>query len=136
MNSWTTCCHSFYCNVAKVFYAVSFIDGEIRDKEYVTFKETLRKEWLKKHKGRREVVEEIESCFDLLWREKRIAADCFQEFVTYKQEREKVFTNPMRSTIWEGACAIADGVNKKNKSELILLAHLGRHLGLIKSRVQ
>lgn len=136
MNGWINCCESFYCHVAKAFYAVALIDGEIRDEEYSTFKETLRKEWLKKYKGRKEVVEEIESCFDRLKKEKRIATDCFHEFVSYKQEHEQLFTNPMRSTIWEVACSIADVVNKKNKSELILLAHLGRHLGLIPPRVQ
>ncbi|MDT7831028.1 hypothetical protein RQM59_01480 [Flavobacteriaceae bacterium S356] len=136
MNPWTTCCHSFYCNVAKVFYAIAYIDGEIRDEEYTSFKEALKKEWVEKHKGRREVVDEIVARFEALKKEKRIAVDCFQEFVAYKKEHEKLFTNPMRSTIWELACSIADVVNKKNKSELILLAHLGRHLGLIKPRVQ
>ncbi len=136
MNGWIHSCDSFYCQVAKAFYAVAFIDGEIREEEHVSLKETLKKEWLQKHKGRKEVVDQIVRCFEHLKKEKRKATDCFQEFVIYKKEHEKLFTNPMRSTIWEVACCIADAVNKKNKSELILLAHLGKHLGFIKSRIK
>lgn len=132
MNVWISRCDSFYGHLAKVCYAVALVDGEIREEEYSSFKRTLKKEWLDKHNGNIEIVNEIVGCFDLLKKEKRSAVDCFQEFVVYKQENEKLFTNAMRATIWEVACAIADVVNKKNKSELILLAHLGRHLGMIK----
>lgn len=134
MNEWIHSRDNFYCQVAKAFYAIALIDGEIREEEYASFKESLKKEWLQKYNGRKEVVDEIISCFKRLTEEKRMATDCFQDFVMFKKKHEELFTNPVRSTIWEVACCIADAVNKKNKSELILLAHLGKHLGFVKPR--
>lgn len=132
MERLINCCHNFYFHIAKLFYAVAFIDGEIREEEYESLKNILKKEWLQKRSRKKEVVEEIIHCFDLLKKENENAFDCFQEFVRYKNEHEKLFINQTKNILWEVSCCIADSVNKKNKSELILLARLGKQLGLMK----
>lgn len=132
MEKLRDCWPNFYLHIAKLFYAVSFIDGKIRGEEYDSLKNTLKREWLQKRSGKKEVVEEVVRCFDTLKKGNEKAIDCFQEFVIYMNEHEKLFTNQMKNVLWEVSCSIADSVNKKNKSELILLARLGRHLGLMK----
>lgn len=132
MNRIHNCCHSFYLHIAKLFYAVASIDGEIRDEEYQAFKEALKKEWLDNRNGKKEVVDEVIKCFQEIQKREEIAQDCFREFLAYKKEHEKLFTKSMKNVLWEVSCVIADSVNKKNKSELIILVHLGKSLGLVK----
>jgi len=132
MNIIEKCCHDFYLHVAKLFYAIAFIDGEIREEEYLSLKETLRKEWLQKRQGKEELVASIIACFEQLRKDEKKAVDCFQEFVAYKNKHEQLFSNTMKSMIWEVSCEIADAVRKKNKSELIILARLGKQLGIMK----
>ena len=123
---------NFYKHIAKAFYAVAFVDGKIREEEFFTLREALKKEWLQKRQGKQKVVDTIIQCFEELQNEQKEAVDSFQEFVNYKSLHEELFSHKMRTTIWEVSCTIADAVNKKNKSELILLVHLGKHLGIMK----
>ena len=132
MKDVENCCCNFYLNVAKLFYAIAFIDGQIREEEERELKNALKKEWLKKYKGKTEVVDEILQNFFVLKKENKDAQVCFYEFVKYMNQHEKLFNIPMRNTLWEVSCSIADKVNKKNKSELILLVHLGKQLGIMK----
>ena len=134
MDRIQNCCCNFYKHVAKVFYAMAFIDGEIRPEEFEAFEQTLKQQWLKKYPKKEDAVKKIIESFKNLRVQQRDADECFYEFVLYKKEHENLFTNSMRNILWEISCVIADRVNKKNKSELILLARLGKQLGLIKSR--
>ena len=122
----------FYLHVAKMFYAVAYIDGMIRTEEIQELECSLRKEWVHRYQGSAQVVNKILKNFHVL-KEKNGGADkSFQEFVQYKKENEALFRIPIRNTLWEVSCAVADIVHKKNKSELILLVHLGKHLGIMK----
>lgn len=132
MKSVENCCCDFYLHVAKLFYSVAYIDGEIHTEEVQELDASLRKEWLQKYQGREEVVDEILSNFTELQESKPNADETFYEFLQYKKEHESLFSIPMRNTIWEVSCAIAHKVHKKNKSELILLVHLGKALGVMK----
>lgn len=132
MKSVENCCCDFYLHVAKLFYAVAYIDGEIREEEVQELDTSLHKEWLQKYQGREEVVDEILTNFTMLQKSKPNADESFYEFLQYKKEHDSLFSIPMRNTIWEVSCSIADKVHKKNKSELILLVHLGKALGVIK----
>ena len=132
MKDVENCCCNFYLHVAKLFYAIAYIDGQIRKEEEEALKLALKNEWLKKYQGKTEVVDEILQNFYVLKREKKNAQESFYEFVQYMKHHEKLFNIPMRNTLWEVSCSIADVVNKKNKSELILLVHLGKQLGIMK----
>lgn len=130
MKDIQNCCCNFYLHIAKLFYAVAYIDGSIRKEEMEELETTLRKEWLQKYEGKEEVVREILKNFSLLQKEKKNAPESFYEFTLYKKNHEALFSIPMRNTLWEVSCAIADKVHKKNKRELIVLANLGKHLGM------
>lgn len=132
MSQIEECSHNFYVHIAKLLYAVAYIDGEIREEEETTMKRVLEREWLQKYKGKSLVVEEILQSYEEIKTADKDAEECFYEFVQYKEAHESLFSNPMRNTLWEVSCEIADSVHKKNKSELILLAHLGKHLGIMK----
>jgi uncharacterized tellurite resistance protein B-like protein len=123
---------NFYLHVAKLFYAVAYIDGHIREEEVQALEYTLRKEWQHKYQGRAKVVDEILKNFYKLQEDPRDADESFYEFVQYKKDNEQLFSIPMRNTLWEVSCAVADKVHKKNKSELILLVNLGKQLGIMK----
>jgi hypothetical protein len=122
----------FYLHVAKLFYSIAYIDGQIRTEEVQELEYSLRKEWQHKYQGKSRVVDEILKHFYLLQEEHRSADENFYEFLQYKKENEELFSIPMRNTLWEVSCAIADRVHKKNKSELILLVNLGKQLGMMK----
>ncbi len=132
MKSIENCCCDFYLHVAKLFYAVAYIDGEIREEEVQELDLSLHKEWLQKYQGREEVVDEILENFSKLQKTKPNADESFYEFLQYKKEHDTLFSIPMRNTLWEVSCAIADKVHRKNKSELILLVNLGKALGVMK----
>lgn len=134
MHRIRNCCQNFYFHVAKLFYAVASIDGSIRDDECKSLEQALRNEWLTVYKGKRDIVEEIVRCFYEIRETGVRAQQAFDEFVLYKKAHERLFTKQMKKTLWEVSCIMADTVNKKNKSELILLVHLGKELGLIKVR--
>lgn len=122
----------FYLHVAKLFYAVAYIDGKIRAEEVQELEYSLRKEWQHKYQGRAQVVDEILKNFQLLKEENKDADESFYQFIQYKKEHEELFSISMRNTLWEVSCAVADKVHKKNKSELILLVNLGKQLGIMK----
>lgn len=132
MNTLQQYSDDFYAHLAKLFYSIAYIDGEIRPEEEEELYESLRKEWLQKYRGKPQVIEEVLNHFHQLKAQTLDADACFYEFVQYKKENECVFSIPLRNTLWEVSCAIADRVNRKNKSELILLVNLGKQLGIMK----
>lgn len=123
--------YNFYKHIAKLFYAVAFIDGNVRPEEIEAFKQTFREEWLKRYTDK-EGISQIFKEFTILHTQERDADESFYEFVGYKREYENLFTNTLRNILWKVSCVIADRVHKKNKSELILLVHLGKELGIVK----
>lgn len=134
MHRIRNCCDQFYLHIAKLFYAMASIDGSIRDDECASMEQELRSEWLTVYKGKKDIVEVIVNCFYEIREEGVSAQQAFDDFVDYKKAHERLFTKQMKKTLWEVSCIIADTVNKKNKSELILLVHLGKELGIMKSR--
>lgn len=134
MHRIRNCCHHFYFHVAKLFYAVASIDGSIRDDECKSMEQALRNEWLTVYKGKKDIVEEIVRCFYEIRETAITAQQAFDEFVLYKKAHERLFTKQMKKILWEVSCIMADAINRKNKSELILLVHLGQELGIMKTR--
>jgi hypothetical protein len=132
MRDIKNCCDNYYLHVAKLFYAMAFIDKTVREEEVEALKEALKQELLPKYKNREEVVTEILKNFDNIKAQQRIAEECFHEFVAYKKENEAFFVSGTNNMLWEVSCRITDSVNKKNKSELILLVRLGKQLGVLK----
>jgi hypothetical protein len=122
----------FYSHIAKLLYAIAYIDGQIRAEEIQELEYSLRKEWQHRYKGKAIVVDEILRHFYLLQEEDRNADESFYEFIQYKKQNETLFSIPLRNTLWEVSCAVAHKVHKKNKSELILLVNLGKQLGIMK----
>lgn len=131
MNSIGKGLDEFYLHIAKLFYAVAYIDGEIRSEEVQELDDSLHHEWIQKYQGKEKVVDEILAQFSHLHKVRPDADESFYEFLQYLKENPTLFTAPLRSTLWEVSSAIAHKVHKKNKSELILLVHLGKALGIM-----
>tara|TARA_R110000787_G_scaffold196454_1_gene307789 strand:+ start:9465 stop:9863 length:399 start_codon:yes stop_codon:yes gene_type:complete len=126
------CCYDFYHSIGKLFYAVAAIDGTIRQEEYKLFIEKLRSEFISKKGLKKEAIKEIIHHFQCIYLEKPSPEESFRDFLNYKKTHSLLFTDPMTLAIWEVACTISEAVNHKNKSELILLARLGKGLGIMK----
>lgn len=122
----------FYLHVAKLFYAIAAVDGNIREEECKMMEELLQREWLLTYKGKKDIVIKILNYFYEIRAQSPNSMEAFKEFAVYKEQHEKFFTTQMRNTLWEVSCAIADIVNKKNKSELIMLVYIGKSLGVMK----
>ena len=56
MKDVENCCCNFYFHVAKLFYAIAFIDGEIREEEEEALSFALKNEWLKKYQGKMKLL--------------------------------------------------------------------------------
>lgn len=110
---------AFFQHLGKLFYAISAADGTINENELNVVSTLVRK--LKKQNL---YSEQIEITFNELVKSSANSAECFREFVTYKNKNNSLFTSEINRFIVEIAGSIASSFSKKNKSELILLAQL------------
>ena len=123
----------FYQNLGKLFYAIAAIDFKVNAAEINKLKELVRKHWLDiddtEDAFGTDAAYQIEIVFD--WLNKNNTSnskECYDDFVTYKNEQKQLFTKDVKKLIMKTASAIAQSFAGKNKSELILLAQLDMEL--------
>ncbi|WP_299157815.1 hypothetical protein [uncultured Tenacibaculum sp.] len=121
----------FYYNLSKLFYAITAIDGVIREEEYRVFLTQINTLWLSSGIINKSSSQFIINTFETLKNENSSAQACFDEFKSYKKQHENLFPEKTKKAIWETACVITSEVNNKNKSELIILVHLGKLLQIM-----
>jgi len=119
----------FYQNLGKLFYAIAVVDNNIRDEELDKLKQSVKKVWLTSHlidnMTKTDVEDSIINTFRWLQQDNEYDAEtCFNSFVSFKKENERLFTNEITSLIIKTAEDIAYSFSGINKGELILLTKL------------
>ena len=112
----------FYTNISKLLYALAAIDGNINPGEFFTFKNSIEKDWAKIASAKQ--INSVLDTFAKLKSNNAQPEKCFDEFVTYKNLNEELFTETIKTTLLKTAGLIASSFSSKNKSELIMLARL------------
>jgi hypothetical protein len=123
---------TFYQNVARLFYAIAFVDKTVKEEEVEALKKIVREEWLDldetEDEYKTDAAYQIETVFDWLVEQEFHANQCFDEFIEYKNEHDYFFTSDINALLLKTAGVIASAFAGKNKSELIMLAKLNREL--------
>lgn len=123
---------TFYQNVAKLFYAIAASDKIVRDEEFDTLKDLVKREWLSVESTeddyKSDAAYQIEIVFEWLTTNKINASSCYNSFIAYKNEHSYFFTPELNKLILKTAVAIAHAFSGQNKSELIMLAKLSMEL--------
>src|SRR5690606_24469207 len=119
----------FYQHLGKLYYAMAAADGNVREAEINQLKNMVKKEWLAvddtDDRFGTDAAYQIEIVFDWLHEEKDYSAkECYEDFVSFKNDRPQLFTEDINQLILKTANAIAESFSGKNKSELMLLAKL------------
>ncbi|RSK40427.1 hypothetical protein [Mangrovimonas spongiae] len=138
MKSEKTMSLRFYQNLGKLFYAVAAVDKTVREQEINELKKLVKKEWLSvddlEDEFGTDAAYQIAIVFDwLINNEHPNSATYYNDFISYKQEQEHLFTKKVKQLIFKTAQAIAESFSGKNKSELMLLAKLSMDLNIKKS---
>jgi hypothetical protein len=119
-------------NLAGLFYAIAATDKRVHETEIRSLKKLIRTAWPKllepKNNEQFDQIYQIELEFDRLVNENSDVKTCFDAFVNFKKENQKLFTDEIKELIWETANSIALSFSGKNKSELILLTKLKMNL--------
>jgi len=128
----------FYQNLGKLFYAIAAVDNNVRDEELDKLKKVVKKEWLTTNliddRLKINIEDSIINTFKWLHDDNEYNAEtCYNSFLNFKKEHERLFTNEINTLILKTARAIAVSFSKVNKSELIMLAKLDMELKNIKS---
>lgn len=125
----------FYQNLGKLFYAMAAADNKVREAEMNKLKELVKKEWLDvddiEDKFGTDAAYQIEIVFDWLSQLQDVELnikDCYDDFITYKEEQKHLFTKNVNQLILKTANAIAESFSGKNKSELMFLTKLNIEL--------
>lgn len=118
----------FYQQLGKIFYAVAAADKKVREEEWATLKQILKKQWLEIEDTHDEFgtdsAYQIEIVFDWL-KENHFETDrILADFKIFKKEHEHLFTEKTNLLILKTAHAIAASFSGKNKSELVILSQL------------
>jgi len=119
----------FYQHLGKLFYAFAAVDHTVREEEVQTVKEIVKNKWLDADDltdvFASDAAFQIEIVFEWLLEDATIkVAECYQDFVDYKNEHKHVFTPEIKQLILQTAIEITESFSGKNKSELMLLAKL------------
>lgn len=121
---------TFYQNLGKLFYAVASADQKVNEAESQKLKEIVKKYWLDVDDVEdgfgTDAAYHIEIVFDWLNTNDKTqdSQTYYNDFITYKNEQNHLFTKKTRKLILKTANKIAESFAGKNKSELILLAKL------------
>lgn len=117
-----------YRKIGTLFYAIAAIDRHIMEEEITTMKSLLKSEWLsssiKVNGESKNAIFYIEDAFRQLQREKKDANCCFDDFITFKNGNDYLFTKKLKQFVFKIASKIASSFSGKNKKELILLGKL------------
>lgn len=120
---------AFYQNLGKLFYAIAASDGNVRDLEFDKLKGCVKKQWLDidelEDTFGTDAAYQIEVVFDWLNNVEELNVKaCYDDFMTYKNDQNHLFTIEVRRLILKTASSIAYAFSGINKSELIMLAKL------------
>jgi hypothetical protein len=124
---------AFYQALGKLFYAIASADKHVHLKEYNKLKDIVKNEWLPvddyEDDFNTDAAYQIEIVFDWLNKHEELHPyQWFNEFLDFKKEHEKLFTDHIKHLILKTANAIAYSFSGKNKSELIMLTKLNLEL--------
>ncbi len=124
---------TFYQNLGKLFYAIAASDGNVRDVEFDTLKEFVKKQWLNideiEDAFSTDAAYQIEIVFDWLKNGNELNVQaCYDDFITYKNDQSHLFTEEVKKMILKTASSIAYAFSGINKGELIMLAKLDMEL--------
>ncbi len=119
----------FYQNLGKLFYAVAAADNHVNEAEIKKLNDIVKKEWLSldglEDPFGTDAAYQIEVVFDWLYNDEKLnTKQCYDDFVSYKNDQKQLFTTQAKQLIFKTASAISESFSGKNKSELILLAKL------------
>lgn len=120
--------NKFYQKVGSLFFAVAMSDGSVHNKEVDKLKSVVREKWLPlddiEDEYGTDAAFQIEIVFDWLLENEKTSAECFDSFTEFYKDHKVVFTNKVKTLIFETANAIAYSFSGKNKAELVLLGKL------------
>lgn len=120
--------NKFYQKVGRLFFAVAMVDGSVHIKEIDKLKTIVRDKWLSlddiEDEYGTDSAFQIEIVFDWLLEYEKTSDECFEDFIAFYKEHKIIFTDKIKSLIFETANAIAYSFSGKNKAELILLGKL------------
>ncbi len=115
--------HKFHQALGYLFYAVASADKIVAPKEVATLKQLISRAWLPLFR-QSEIVFQIQFTFDKLSKEEVSSRTAFEVFKKYKRANRGSFNDQRKKHIWTTVNSIAETINGKNKSELILLSQL------------
>ena len=123
----------FYQNLGKLFYAIAASDGSVREAEFEKLKILIKEQWLAidaiEDVFGTDAAYQIEVVFDWLNRDEEFKAkSCYDDFVSYKNSQNHLFTEEVKRLILKTASSIAYAFAGINKAELIMLAKLDLEL--------
>jgi hypothetical protein len=114
---------SFFQHLGKLYYAIAACDKKVTKEEYKALLKVINNQW-QQIETEIDVKYHIVSSFQSLYLENSNAKTCFDDFITFKQNNETLFTNILKKRILKTAGIIASSFSNQNKSELIMLATL------------
>lgn len=114
----------FFINLAKLFFAIASVDQKVKPEEIAFLKTNIKSQFKSSELFSDSDVNLIFNEFNSLTERNKNTHDCFEEFKAYFIENPHLFSQIIKSTIWETADGIAAAYAGKNKSEVILLAKL------------
>lgn len=119
---------TFYQNLGRLFYAIAFIDNNVREEEIGALKKLITSTWLplknQPDAYGDDSAFQIEIVFNWLDSEVYEAQECYDTFKEYYKLNTHIFTDLIKEKISKTASAIANAFSDVNKSELVLLAQL------------
>lgn len=120
--------NKFYQKVGKLFFAVAMVDGSVHTKEVDKLKSLVREKWLPlddiEDEYGTDAAFQIEIVFDWLLENENTSAECYTDFTDFYKEHPTVFSDKVKTLVFETANSIAYSFSGKNKAELVLLAKL------------
>ena len=119
----TTYTPEFYKSLSSLFYSIAASDKNIVPKEKLKIIELVEKYWSAKKEdfdSKAYIYSELKS----LIQSKLNKEIAFDNFKSYFQENQSIFSFDLRKNIMNSAYEIANAFAKRNKSELLLLSKL------------
>lgn len=118
----------FYYSLGKLFYAIAFVDKQVRDEEFSKLQLCILDYWLDlddlEDTFGSDAAYLIEIVFEGVEAFEEDAQDMYEEFVSYYRELRHFFTPEVKSIILKTGLAIAHSFAGINKSELVMLGNL------------
>jgi len=118
----------FYQKLGELFYAIAASDNMVSKAGYKALTQLVEEEWKcmddNKEQAETDAAYQISIVFEWFDYERMDAEDCFESFINYYHEHQKLFSKKRKQLILKTAHTIANAFNGNNKSELILLTKL------------